>query len=265
MLSLLLPSHLVMGSGLRPGRKTLQYACGKQEQVSLLLLHLKGTASLYVVSPDGEQLASGSNNTTVRIWDSRTGVLVAGPIKHSTWVTSVTFSPNGEWIVSGCDDSNVYVWNLRTGAQIGVLEGHSGYVLSISFSPNGDRIVSGSEDRTLRVWNVHTKGEVAVLGEGFTARVQSVGVGNPIMLPSSQILGVPLLFEGHNSSVRCAAFSPDGERIVSGSQDKTVRMWGSKTGALLAEPIQHDDMIDSVAFSSDGEWIVSGSGETVQV
>ncbi|KAF7363088.1 WD40 repeat-like protein [Mycena venus] len=214
-------------------------------------------------SPDGEQLASGSNDTTIRIWDSRTGVLVAGPILHKASVTSVTFSPNGERIVSGCDDSNVYVWNVRTGAQVGILEGHSGYVLSVSFSPNGDQIVSGSEDKTLRVWDVHAKGGVTVLREGSTARVQSVGVENPILLPSSQILGVPLLFEGHDGSVRCAAFSHDGERIVSGSRDKTVRVWDSKTGALLAGPIQHDARVNSVAFSPDGEHIVSGGRDTM--
>ncbi|KAF7363055.1 WD40 repeat-like protein [Mycena venus] len=212
-------------------------------------------------SPDGERIASGSHDTTVRIWDSRTGVLVAGPIQHSGNVNSVAFSPDGECIVSGGGDSNIYVWNSRTGTQIEVLKGHSSYVMSVAFSQDGDQIVSGSADRTLCVWNVHL--EVGVVGrmEGYTPRIQSVGAGTQILSPSGRITGVLPPFEGHTNTVRCVAFSADGERIVSGSPDKTVRVWDSRTGALLVGPIQHDDKLMSVAFSPDGERIVSGGND----
>ncbi|KAF7363089.1 WD40 repeat-like protein [Mycena venus] len=219
--------------------------------------------SCVAFSPDGEKIVSGSYDSTVRVWDSNTGVLVVGPIQHSDGVKCVAFSPDGEQIVSGCDNSNIYIWNSQTGAQIGVLEGHSGRVRSIAFSPNGDRIVSGSSDNTLRVWDLHTGVGAAALKGEHSAKVLSAGARSSILLPSGQILGSPLLFEGHNGPVCCVAFSHDGERIVSGSIDKTVRMWDSRTGALLAGPIQHDDKLISVAFSPDGEHIVSGGNDIV--
>ncbi|KAF7360002.1 WD40 repeat-like protein [Mycena venus] len=209
-------------------------------------------------SPDGARIVSGSYDTTVQIWDSQTGILVAGPIQHSDEVNCVAFSPDGEQVVSGSDDGSVYVWNSRTGAHIAMLEGHRDPVLSVAFSPEGDWIASGSKDHTFRIWDWHIEiadggnpnltasdGEIADVNDGRTV--------NP----------VTALFEGHSDTVTGVAFSPDGERIVSGSHDNTLRVWNSRTGALVAGPIQHGDKVWSVAFSPDGEQIVSGSADTV--
>ena len=68
--------------------------------------------------------------------------------------------------------------------------------------------------------------------------------------------------QGHESGIRFVAFSPDGERIVSGSGDKTVRLWDARTGASIGQPFKgHEGGIRSVAFSPDGERIVSGSDD----
>ncbi|EDR06801.1 uncharacterized protein LACBIDRAFT_299688 [Laccaria bicolor S238N-H82] len=72
---------------------------------------------------------------------------------------------------------------------------------------------------------------------------------------------------GHDSWVTSVAFSPDGRHIVSGSGDKTVRVWDAQTGQSVIDPLKgHDDYVTSVAFSPDGRHIVSGShDETVRV
>ena len=66
----------------------------------------------------------------------------------------------------------------------------------------------------------------------------------------------------HGATVRSVAFSPDGQRIVSGSEDNTVRVWDAQTGAPISNPLSgHTDWVGSVAFSPDGQRIVSGSGD----
>jgi WD40 repeat protein len=76
-----------------------------------------------------------------------------------------------------------------------------------------------------------------------------------------------LRLAGHDGGVASIAFSPDDRHIVSGSDDKTVRVWDAQTGHSLMDPLKgHDDWVTSVAFSADGRHIVSGSyDETVRV
>ena len=104
-------------------------------------------------SPDGSRIASGSDDTNVRVWNAASGECVAKLEGHSDDVTSVAFSPDGSRIASGSLDEAVRVWDAATGECVVKLEGHSRAVTSVAFSPDGSRIASGSGDKTVRVWN----------------------------------------------------------------------------------------------------------------
>ena len=92
--------------------------------------------------------------------------------------------------------------------------------------------------------------------------IARVAAGHHKEWPSAQIL-----LQGHTSWARSVAFSPDGTRIVSGSQDKTVRVWDTERGVQIGSPLQgHTSYVTSVAFSPDGTRLVSGSDDnTVRV
>src|SRR5258705_8930859 len=74
------------------------------------------------------------------------------------------------------------------------------------------------------------------------------------------------VLEGHTDWCRCISFSPDGEQLVSGSGDHTVRLWNISTGALLQVMEGHSDYVLSVMYAPDGRCIASGSDDkTVRI
>ena len=226
-------------------------------------------------SPDGRYIVSASSDTTVRIWDAKTGQQVGNPLEgHTDWVSSASFSPDGKYIVSASLDHTVRIWDAKTGQQVGnPLEGHNDLVYSASFSPDGRYIVSASEDKTVRIWDAKTGQQVGNPLEGHTDWVSSASFspdGKYIVSASldhtvriwdaktGQQVGNPL--EGHNDPVYSASFSPDGRYIVSASVDKTVRLWDAKTGQQVGNPLEgHTGYVISASFSPDGRYIVSAS------
>ena len=66
--------------------------------------------------------------------------------------------------------------------------------------------------------------------------------------------------EGHTKRVWSVAYSPDGQHIVSGSEDRAIQVWDAKTGTLVGEPLKgHTSHVYAITYSADGQYIVSGS------
>ena len=75
------------------------------------------------------------------------------------------------------------------------------------------------------------------------------------------------MLKGHSDAVLSVAYSADGKKIVSGSKDKSIRVWDAETGKIIIDPLKgHTDSVLSVSLSRDGKKIVSGSDDkTVRV
>jgi WD40 repeat protein len=140
-----------------------------EERWSACLQTLEGHTGLVntvVFSPDGQLVASGSNSSTIRLWDARTGT-ARGTLKgHTDYVSAVAFSPDGRLVASGSSDCTVRLWDARTGAGRGTLEGHTDYITAVVFSPDGQLVASGSRDGTVRLWDIK---------KGVTIRITEYG------------------------------------------------------------------------------------------
>ena len=150
-----------LGPGSRGGHETVKIwdsATGKE------LLSLKGHTDAVITSvafsPDGQRLASGSEDKTVKIWDSATGKELFALKGHAGPVQSVAFSPDGQRLASGSGDETVKIWDSATGKELFALKGHAGPVQSVAFSPDGQRLASANEDGSIHLWETSVSPEV---------------------------------------------------------------------------------------------------------
>ncbi|KAK0731983.1 HET-R [Lasiosphaeris hirsuta] len=221
-------------------------------------------------SPDGQRLASGSGDNTIKIWDTASGQCLQTLEGHHDWVWSVTFSPDGQRLASGSVDNTIKIWDTASGQCLQTLKGHRDWVRSVTFSPDGQRLASGSVDNTIKIWDT-ASGQCLQTLEGHRYSVLSVtfspdgqrlasGSGdNTIKIwdtTSGQCLQT---LEGHRDWVWSITFSPDGQRLASGSVDNTIKIWDTASGQCLQTLEGHRDSVWSVTFSPDGQRLASGS------
>jgi uncharacterized protein with WD repeat/nitrous oxidase accessory protein NosD len=245
--------------------------------VSIFLTSVSLTGHTDVVrsvafSPDGQLLASGSADYTIKLWEVATGSLVRTLSGHTSWVISVAFSPDGRLLASGSDDYTIKLWEVATGSLVRTLSGHTSWVYSVAFSPDGRLLASGSNDKTIKLWDVATGSLVRTLS-GHTNYVNSVAFSPDGQLLASGSADYTIkLWEvasgsevrtlsGHTSWVISVAFSPDGRLLASGSGDNTIKLWDVATGSLVRTLSGHTNYVNSVAFSPDGRLLASGSDD----
>jgi WD40 repeat protein len=219
-------------------------------------------------SPAGNQLVSGTEDRTVRVWDVNTGQCCEVFQGHSGRVWSVAFSPKGDIVASGSDDQTIKFWQnhsssaeqdqgITVGRCLKTLRGQAGAVRRVVFSPDGLLLASNSGDSNVQLWDVsqlyaqpQAQAKPAALGRFTASRDAEWFSGQSVQT-----------FEGHNGRIFSIAFSPDGQYLVTGSEDQTVRLWRVSTGECLSVFEGHAKAVESIAFSSDGVTIASGSDD----
>ena len=190
-----------------------------------------------VFSPDGKTLASGSWDSTIKLWDVAEERNITTLQAPSRITGSIAFSPTGKMLAAGTEHGTIGFWDVATGkmtSSIKVILGHvHGFdvpssIQCVALSSDGQTLASGHYQH-IKLWDVKTRKNIATL-------------------------------IGHTHYVNAVAFSPDGKTLASaGTKDETVRLWDVASGKNTFTLRGHNSYVCTVAFSPDGKILASGS------
>ena len=243
-----------------------------------------------VFSPDSRYLATASADKTALLWS--VSPQYAPALEHGGEVVSAQFLPDGKRILTASNDMSVRLWSTDP---IKLLRTYQGFgpdsspnknkrIFSLDISPKGERFITTGTDYRIRIWDVETGKVVKEWGDDknctddgwcgatnarYSADGQYIitsdfggsvevldGEGRLIRAIPGSKRGNP---DGHLGEVNGIDISRDNRTIVTGSNDKTIKLWEFETGKLVKTFAGHIGAVWSVRFSQEGDMILSAS------
>jgi WD40 repeat protein len=181
-------------------------------------------------SPDGQRLAAPGPMGSAVVWDLASGQPVLTLSGHTDWVTDVAFSPDGTRLATASFDRTARVWDLASGQALLALSGHSNWVMHVAFSPDGAWLATASTDSTAVLWDAATGEPLRTFTHG-AVRLYAVAFSPPC--PPAGDAGC-------------------GQRLATGAEDGTTRIWEAATGRELLALSSEGAPVAAIAFSPDG-------------
>jgi len=220
------------------------------------------TVSCLLITNKGD-LISGSFDHLIKIWDMRIGRCKMTLIGHTSCVSCLHMMSNEECLVSGSRDNIIKIWSLNQGLCIQTLYGHTDWVNSLLIfmsENNNEQLISSSSDNTIRVWDLdlgktikvirtdtHLFSSLVLLSTGELAfscwRVKDKNI-KIFNLTSGTLVRV---LNDHSNFVMCLLVLPTGE-LVSGSWDRTIKIWCTRKNVCLKTLNGHTGWISSIIF-----------------
>lgn len=225
-----------------------------------------------VFSANGTRVANVAEDGYVRVWDARSGEVLATLPTQDVGASVLALSPDGRHLATSDRSGNaVSLWDVTGEPVLRRLTGHTGAVTALAFHPDGTRLATAGNDTTIRLWNVASAGPA---GTALTARVPGLrqlvfgpgpdriatvdaknrvrvwdrATGRPVRSPLDSIEGAEL-----------AVLSPDGTRLALSRSRNFFEAWDVSAGTRIGGAKANDmRRIGILQFSPDGRWLAMG-------
>jgi WD40 repeat protein len=229
-------------------RQIFRWDVNNQWQRTLLAEHDQAIVAV-AIHPEGDRLA-------VVGFDGRMHIYNLGGETLATWgcpcrdMRTVVYSPSGAQLAAAGRNGKIRIWNAADGTEVTTIEGHRQRIRALLYTADGSRLISAGEDRQIKGWNPVTGESLFVLSTAPSKvqslalfgdrRLASAGSDNRIRLWDLETLTSQQYLQGHTGSVM--AMESDGDVLLSGAYDATVRIW------QIADTTQTADASTPVSF-----------------
>lgn len=273
----------------------------KKKQIASLVGHRlapsditePGSVLTLAFSPDGETLASGSRDTTIRLWNTKTTYHKVTLTGHNGWVTTVVFSSDGKTIASGAtythwsSDSSIRLWDAKTGEHLQTIATPN-LIRMLAFSPDNETLASISINNAIYIWNTNTgeleidltkqrdkskskplsvfpdgKKEIYENDDGtYTLLDVETGHQKPFLRGFNPSLS--LLYSPFSRSIKMLKYSPDRKTLAI-KDDKSVVLWDIETDThkgTLSEDLKY---FSPMKFSPNGQFLTISADKTIHL
>lgn len=266
--------HIATGG--KDGTVTLWDAASRKE-VRTFTGHSRPVMAV-VFAPKGDYLVSGSMDQTVRIWSTDDAKKVESfKLKDggepTDALTCVAISPDEKWIAASGWDKRIHLWE-KSSKNESVLPTEQGAVFGLAFSPDSKRLASGSQFGTVHIWDVAKKiADATLLGTNKTvwsvawkadSNTLAASAGNEVLIWNVADKKTTAALKGHLAPIRSLVFTDKDNLLVTGSEDRTVRVWDMMKNQSLNVLTGPEGLIYSVASSPDGKRIGAVAHDSTQ-
>lgn len=234
------------------------------------LLTLRGHANdLYAIafSPDGALLATGGGDRKAKVWDAASGAELFTLSGHGGSITGLAFSPDGTRLATGSEDGSIRIWDVMPRGE--ALSLSNGPIWQIGFSSDGSHLFGTLSGRVV-IWDSVSGSERRAFSAQDSVTAASLGPDGKVLAIADAESNVTLwdaasgeklfAWPAHTTRINALAFSPDGTRLVTASDDYKARVWNildAKNPHLLTT-LELSAEIKSIAFRADGKLLLLG-------
>ena len=257
--------------------------CNLNNSESIQIQSQSYNISLIDISSNGQYIATGSGEKIIKVWEINTGLYLQSLSGHVSEINAITFSNTNQILATASVDRTVKIWDITKGKCLKTLQGRADFVHSAVFSNDNRTIITGSQ-HSINFWDIDsqcistffkTKDWLSSLiisqDEKTIACANISNEDNFIRIwqiddlnSSTTNYQIPnKILKGHNDNIWSIAFNPDGTKIVSGSSDRTVKIWNSQTGQCLKTLSGHNRPVLCVSFSPNGNTVASCGGHSI--